>query len=168
MHTRLYDYLLKYNVLISEQFGFRKNHSTDQSIVNFTKNILHEINNGMFCYGLFMDLSKAFDTIDHHILLKKLYHYGVRGVPHQWFSDYLYTRKQYVVADGVESDIMNVNTGVPQGLVLGPLLFIIYINDIISSSKLLMFSLFANDMVEYHSHSNVTRLVSILNEELIN
>ena len=72
-----------------------------------------------------------------------------------------------MVVDVVESDYMDVNTGDPQGSVLGPLLFIIYINDIISSSKLLMFSLFADDSVEYYSHSNVARLVSMLNEELI-
>ena len=132
----------------------------------FSDYILQEIDKGNFCCGVFMDLSKAFDTIDHHILLQKLYLYGIRGLPLQWFHSYLSNRKQYVVVDGVESTQLDVNLGVPQGSVLGPLLFLIYVNDIVNSSNLLKFSLFADDTVVLYSHKNVTTLVSTINQEL--
>ena len=166
MYNRLYDFLIKQNILIHEQFGFRKNYSTSLSVICFTDYILQEIDKGNFCCGVFMDLSKAFDTIDHHILLEKLYLYGIRGIPLQWFNSYLYNRTQYVVVDGVESTHLDVNLGVPQGSVLGPLLFLIYINDIVNCSSILNFFLFADDTVVLHSHKNVNDLMSIVNTEL--
>ena len=166
MYNRLYEFLKKNYILIIEQFGFRKNYSTSLSIMYFSDYILQEIDKGNFCCGFFMDLSKAFDTIDHHILLQKLYLYGIRGLPLQWFHSYLSNRKQYVVVDGVESTQLDVNLGVPQGSVLGPLLFLIYVNDIVNSSNLLKFSLFADDTVVLYSHKNVTTLVSTINQEL--
>ena len=166
MYNRLYDFLTKQNILIHEQFGFRKNYSTSLSVICFTDYILQEIDKGNFCCGVFMDLSKAFDTIDHHILLEKLYLYGIRGVSLQWFNSYLSDRKQYVVVDGVESSHLDVNLGVPQGSVLGPLLFLIYVNDIINCSSIMKFSLFADDTVVLQSHKNIIDLMSIVNNEL--
>lgn len=166
MYDRLYEFLTKNNILIPEQFGFRKNYSTSLSVICFTDYILQEIDKGNYCCGVFMDLSKAFDTIDHHILLTKLHLYGIRGLPLQWFGSYLSNRRQYVVVDGVESTQLDVTLGVPQGSVLGPLLFLVYVNDIINCSKILRFSLFADDTVVLYSHENATSLVSTLNKEL--
>ena len=114
-----------------------------------------------------MDLSKAFDTIDHQILLKKLFHYGIRGLPLKLFESYLSNRKQFVMVNGVKSKYNEVNCGVPQGSVLGPLLFLIYINDIKEScSNFLDFTLFADDTSVVGSHNNIFSLVSKMNEEL--
>ena len=166
MHKRLYDFLIHFDLLIPQQFGFRPKYSTSLSVINFTDYISTQLDNGNICCGLFMDLSKAFDTIDHHILLKKLFHYGVRGIPLQWFESYLSHRQQYVMIDGVPSSRLEVNLGVPQGSVLGPLLFLIYVNDVVNCSDLLTFSLFADDTVALYSHKNTQILSSVMNKEL--
>ena len=146
-----------------------KNHSTTHGVLNLSDYIIRELDNGNFCLGLFMDLSKAFDTIDHHILLDKLFYYGVRGVALNWFRSYLLCRKQYVVVDGVESNLIEVSCEVPQGSVLGPLLFLIYVNDIIHSSNIFRFSLFADDTVADLSHKNLhVHLFHWLMKNLIN
>ena len=168
IYHRLYDFLQNKNILTDNQFGFRKKYSTSLAIFNLTESVLKEMEKGNFCIGLFMDLSKAFDTIDHHILLNKLEYYGVRGIARQWFSSYLHQRTQYVMVNGVKSSIQCNNCGVPQGSVLGPLLFLIYINDIVNSSNLFRFSLFADDTVATLSGKNLQTLVSSVNKEISN
>ena len=98
---------------------------------------------------LFMDLSKAFDCVDHEILLIKIQQYGVYSTPLRWISSYLSNREPYVSWNRVQSTSLNLNIGVPQGLILDPLLFIIYINDIVNSSKVLSFVLFDDDTTVY-------------------
>ena len=168
VHQRLYSFLQLHSILIDEQFGFRQKHSTDLAVFNLSQNILEQIESGNYCIGLFMDLSKAFDTIDHHILLQKLNYYGVRGTARDWFVNYLSDRKQYVVVNGVKSTTHCNTCGVPQGSVLGPLLFLIYINDIVNSSNIVKFSLFADDTCVTFSHKNINTLVSSLNKEIQN
>ena len=132
----------------------------------FVNDLTKKIDEGIYNVGIFMDLSKAFDTIDHTILLHKLYHYGFRGIAYDWFSNYLYNRKQFVSYNGTASSKLNISCGVPQGSILGPLLFIIYMNDICNTSKLLSFILFADDTTVLYSHNDLSILCDTLNIEL--
>ena len=145
IYKRLYSFLTSMNVIYDKQFGFRKSHSTSHAVNYSINKILGEIEDGNHVIGVFIDLSKAFDTIDHRKLLNKLEHYGVRGVCHNLLSSYLSDRTQYTDFQRTYSDLCTIEYGVPQGSVLGPLLFIIYINDIINSSVNGNFVLFADD-----------------------
>ena len=150
MHKRLYAFLESNKVLYDKQFGFRKNNSTTYALMEITERIKESIDSGKYGCGIFIDLKKAFDTVNHKILLMKLEHYGVRGMALKWFESYLTDRKQYVFYNGVSSDVENISCGVPQGSVLGPLLFLLYINDLPNISKKLGFYLFADDTNIYY------------------
>ena len=130
MHTRIYSFLEKYELLYSLQFGFRTQYSTTHALIHMTETIRAALDSGQVTCGIFVDFQKAFDTVNHEILLSKLEHYGFRGVINDWFRSYLTDRKQKVVINGFESQNKIMNHGVPQGSVLGPILFLIYINDL--------------------------------------
>ena len=166
MHAWLYNFLEQHNVLYSLQFGFRSKNSTLHALISLTEFIKKTIDNGMYGCGVFIDLQKAFDTVNHSFLLKKLEHYGVRGTALNWFTNYLSDRSQYVSVNGHTSDHLKITCGVPQGSVLGPLLFLIYINDLPNVSKLLTFYLFADDTNIYFKSNDITNLQKIMNREL--
>ena len=135
--------------------------------MDLVDNISKNIDEGNYGIGIFLDLSKAFDTIDHTILLDKLCRYGVRGVTVNWFKHYLNDRKQFVSYNNTTSVSMKVTCGVLQGSILGPLLFILYVNDITKVSNIFKINLFADDTSLIHTHDNFEYLIKETNEELI-
>ena len=167
MYKRVIDFLKKHKIIYDYQFGFRQGHSTNQALIEMIENIIEETEQGNNVAGLYLDLTKAFDTVDHMILLHKLDHYGIRGLPHKWFSDYLTNPTQYTIANGEKSKLAKTNCGVPQGSVLGPLLFLLYNNDIPSALqegfKLRLFADDSNVFIADHDFFNLKhKLISAL------
>ena len=119
-----------------------------------------------YACGIFLDLSKAFDTVNHDILIKKLEFYGVRGLANKWFSSYLSNQRQFVSVNNISSDELTISCGVPQGSVLGPLLFLVYVNDFPNCSKLLEFNLYADDSNLFYKSNTLLALQTDLNKEL--
>ena len=130
MYNRVHDFMQKENTLYDLQFGFRNGTSTTHALVNLVENIKKSLDRKTNACGVFIDLQKAFDTVNHKISLDKPYHYGVRGQAHLWFEFYLTDRKQKVQIASVDSRLMTILCGVPQGFILGPLLFLLYINNL--------------------------------------
>ena len=151
--NRLRDFFEKQKLIFKYQFGFRKNHSTIQAIIEIADNIIDFIEKGYLVAGIYLDLSKAFDCVDHQILLHKLHNYGIRGNMLSWLKDYLTNRKQFTFVNNVKSNLRTVNIGVPQGSVLGPLLFIIYVNDIVSNTGVVYLQKLLINVTYFSIHS---------------
>ena len=166
VHKRLYHFMNNQNLFYNSQYGFRPKCSTVHAISQLTANIIRAIDAKQHTIGVFLDLSKAFDTINHETLLNKLQFYGVRGLALEWFRSYLSGRKQYVHFNGIDSSEEDVTCGVPQGSVLGPLLFIIYTNDLPNALRDSSCILFADDTTIYQSSTNINTIVNKLSLEL--
>lgn len=145
VHHRLLEFLEKHNTLYGRQYGFRPGRSCEHALLDAQHHLLHSMNKRQVSLLLLIDFSKAFDLVDHDILLRKLEHYGIRGVALKWMESYLKNREQFVFVSGSSSTKLNVDYGVPQGSILGPLLFIIYANDLPLISKIAHFIMYADD-----------------------
>ena len=164
--SRMYRFLEDYNCIYSLQFGFRAKHSTNHALIDITEKIRNALDNKNHVCGVFVDLQKAFDTVNHNILLSKLNHYGIRGTANDWLSSYLSNRSQYVSIMGFDSTCQKIRHGVPQGSVLGPLLFLIYINDLHLAIKYSNVYHFADDTNLLNINKSPKQLQKYLNFDL--
>ena len=156
-----------HNLLYCNQFGFRNEQSPNLAMICLVDKITNALEKGKCVLGLFLDFSEAFDTVNHQILLKKMEYYGVRGIAHAWIKSYLSNRKQYVEYNSCKSSCKELSCGVPQGSLLGPLLFLSYINDLANVSQKLFFLFFADDSNIFLSSKNTDILISEMNSEIV-
>ena len=168
MCKRLVNFLEQNKTFLDNQFGFRTGHSTDHAILSIIDKIQRAIDNKEFSCGIFLDFSKAFGTINHDILLKKLEYHGIRGIAKTWLSSYPTNRQQTFTINNATSTPVNISCGVPQGSVLGPILFLLYINDFHCCSDFFDFHLFADDTNLFCKHKNPLLLKVNINNELSN
>ena len=166
VHKRTMTFLEKYNIIHDSQYGFRPNFSTSLALTDLSNKVTDVFEKNMFGIGVFLDLSKAFDTLNHNILLDKLNFYGIRGVALDWFSSYLRGRSQRTKFQSTLSEPRDITCGVPQGSLLGPLLFIIYVNDICKASDVLSFLMYADDTNIFLSNKQLHSLINTVNHEL--
>jgi hypothetical protein len=166
MYNRLITFFNRHQLLYPLQFGFRESHNTSIALIYLVDKIITSITEKKFVLGIFLDLRKAFDTVNHKILLEKLYKYGVRGVAYNWLASYLLNRSQFTIYNGIESNISKINCGVPQGSILGPLLFLLYINDLANVSPIMTPIMFADDTNFFISGRKIEDVMAIANNEL--
>lgn len=165
VHKRLYDYLEKKNILSESQFGYRRGVSTVHAVHCLINHVRTALDRGESALVVFLDLAKAFDTVPHATLLQKMEHYGIRDNCLKWFQSYLQGRQQFVYVGGKSSSISNVHCGVPQGSILGPLLFTIMLNDFYKSNALPAIS-YADDTAIFSCNSDISKLEESVNDNL--
>ena len=167
VHTRTLSFLKSHSVLTPTQYGFRPKYSTLHALLDITNSALDNIEKKLYTELVFLDLTKAFDTVNHSILLYKLERYGIRGIVNNFFGSFLSNRNQYVTINNTNSSLKSIDIGVPQGSILGPLLFLIYINDIPNSVKCTP-RLFADDTCLLIGAPSTTILENQLKDDLNN
>ena len=168
VHSRIMAFLDSHGILNDNQDGFRPGHATISTVAKLTDEIFMKWNESCCTLATFVDFRKAFDTVNHGILLQKLYKYGISGNTHKWIKNYLSNRNQCVVANGTVSNKLPIVCGVPQGSVLGPLLFLIYINDIGNRIAHSTVRLYADDAVVYTSAESINETHIKLQSDLAN
>ena len=172
MYTRTYNFLTYTNQFYNSQYGFRQGHSCENAVGELLAEIIKSKQEGLYTISMFLDLSKAFDTLDHDVLIMKLEKYGIRGIAKEWFKDYLSNRRmrtKCVVASTGKmeySEYQNITYGTPQGSCLGPLIFIIFINDPHKQLQHSKSLLFADDTTLYKSHRNLNYLTWCIEEDM--
>ena len=166
VHTQFYQYLREHNILSPYQCGFRKCHSTEFAALSFADTVRRNMDQGMLTGAVFIDFRKAFDTVNHDLLIQKLSSLGVLDKELAWFNDYLKDRIQVLDFQGVSSDPETIGCGVPQGSILGPLLFILHVNDLPNVVNRCSVLMYADDTVLYYAAPNVETLQEMLNKEL--
>ena len=166
IYERLSQYFISKNLLSTDQYGFRQGKSTKGALIRFINHIENNIDQGQKTGAVYIDLKKAFDTVDHQILLRKMEKYGIRGLPLEWFKSYLDARCQYIHNKGKNSPKANIKCGVPQGSNLGPLLFLIYVNDLPYCLKNMKATLFADDTTLSLATINIRTLQEKMNGDL--
>ena len=167
VQRQLLDYLHKNNILCVEQSGFRPRHSTTSTLIKVTDDWLQAMDDSKYTGAVFVDLRKAFDTVDHQILMKKMHSIGIKHLSSDWFYSYLSRRTCKTLVNNSLSSPKFVSCGVPQGSLLGPLLFIIYVNDLAKYIKSSSLKLYADDTVLYYSDTSVRKIESVLNSDLL-
>ena len=155
MYCNIFNFPESNNLIFNRQFGFR------HAIITLIHKITNSLDHGDIVISIFPDLKKAFDTVDHRILLNKLYAYGIRGNVHDWFRSYPTDRSEFVLYYRERSDTKQIKCGVPQGSILGPILFIIYMNDIMNVSNILYTILYADDTCAELSGNDLSDLIKL-------
>ena len=168
MYNRIYKFLDKNSIIYSLQFGFWQHYPTLYALLNLTEALMKALDDGNFACGIFVDLHKAFDTVDLGILLSKLFHYGIRGLTNKWFESYLANRKQFVSVNGFASSASSIASGVPQGSVMGHLLFLLYVNDLHVAIKHCKVHHFTDDTNLLIIDKSLKKLNRLLNSDLKN
>ena len=166
MCRRLYTFLNKNNIVYNLQFGFRQQYSTSHALINITENIGKALDDGNIGCGIFVDLQRAFNAVDHQILLAIWNHYGIRGVSNDWFQYYLCNWNQYVSINGYESSLAALNCDITKGSVLGLLLFLLYINELNEAIKFYKFHHFADNTNHFCLSNSIKKLNKLVNADL--
>ena len=166
MYNRLYKFLVKNNILYQKQFGFQNVVSAEHAILQLVNQITEAFSQRKYNLEIFLDLSKEFDTVNHNILLEKLKAYGIQSENLKWFRSYLSNRKEFILYGEFKTEMKIVKCGVPQGSILEPSLFLIFVNDLSHSTKVLDTVLFADDKNLFSSDNNIKTLFETANQEL--
>ena len=164
--NRLFSFLENFYILYKYQFGFIPNKNTTHAISTLVDYVINSLENNEISCSIFLDSSKAFDTIDHKILLNKLYMYGIRGITHNWFKNYLSERYQCVSINNCSSSLQKIKSGVPQCSILGPILFLLYNNDLPNASNILRFLLYADDTNILYKNFDPKSITDTINKEI--